>query len=161
MIVRKCTPEDIIYILEHPWIVTKLERERFGFREFSPSYIAGRFLENNFGHSLVIIDDSGKPVWAFGMAILNATDWTAWALYSDTFPLYKKEAIELYNQKIQEHAEKQRQFDGKFERMILITAVDSSKVERWCKTIGFKRSTNNDINKQYDCEVGVYTREFY
>lgn len=162
MIIRTCTAEDIIYILKHPWIVTEKEIEYFGFKgEFSHEEIAQKFLENNFGHSLVIIDPVGNPVWAFGMAILNHTDWSAWALYSDTFPLYKKDAIEIYNEKIQEHAAAQRKFDGKFQRMVLITAVDSPKVERWCKTIGFNKATNNGIKELYDFEVGVYIREFY
>ena len=161
MITRECTVEDIIYILEHPWRITKEEIQNFNFKGLNNEAIAQKFLENNFGHNLVIIDPVGNPIWAFGMAILNHTDWTAWALYGENFPLYKKEAIELYNQESIKHAKMQRDLDGKFERVILITAVDSPKVERWCKTIGFEKATNNGINDLYDCKVGVYIREFY
>ncbi len=161
MIIRKCTPEDIIYILQHPWEVTRQEMENFGFKDFTHEYLADKFLENNFGHNLVAIDDAGNPIWAFGVAIANYTDWTSWALYGENFPLYKKEAIEIYKEAVADWAAKQRALDGKFERVILVTAVDSPKVSRWCETIGFKKATDSGITKNYEANLGVYVREFY
>lgn len=161
MIARKCTVEDLVYILNHPLPATKQEIVNFDLALYPPDYIAERFLENNFDHNLVIVDDMGNPIWAFGMAIFNYTDWTCWALYSDTFPLHKKEAIKLYNEKFIEHAKLQRQIDGKFEKVILVTAVDSRQVARWCKTIGFNKATDSGIKDLYDDKFGVYVREFY
>lgn len=161
MIIRECTPEDLIYILQHPCEITRREMENFGFKDFTDEYLANRFLENNFGHNLVAIDDAGNPIWAFGVAIANYTDWTCWALYGEHFPLYKKEAIEIYKKTVAEWAVKQHAFDSRFKRVILVTAVDSPKVSRWCETIGFKKATDSGITKNYEANLGVYVREFY
>lgn len=160
--VRQCTREDIIYILNHPWEITQQEIDNFGLsKEYSKEQLSDLYLEDNFNHSFVAVDDTGTPITAFGMAVLNMTDWVCWSVRSYLFPRYYKDVTNIFNKKLKELGELQRKLDGKFERIILITSVDSDKVERWCKIIGFKRTNNNDIKKEYDCDLGVYVREFY
>ena len=162
MEVRKCTVDDIVYILENPWPITKLELETFGLLEkYSNRELAELLLEHNFGHSFVAVDMLDNPVAAFGMAVSTRTDWVCWSVRADTFPSYYKEITKIFNEKLGQQGTKQRTLDGKFERIILITSVDSRRVERWCKTIGFKKANRDDIKELYDCEVSVYVREFY
>lgn len=161
MIVRPCTTADIIYILENPWDITKKEIEHFFNGTLNNEEIAQEFLGNNFGYSFVIIDPMGNPVWAFGVATLNETDWTAWALYGKDFLLYKRQAIQLYNDTCVRNAKIQRDLDGKFERIILVTAVDSPIIARWCRIIGFNKTSDRSINELYGPGFGVYIREFY
>ncbi|MES3016206.1 MAG: hypothetical protein V4721_00445 [Bacteroidota bacterium] len=163
MKIRQCTVEDIIFILEHPWEVTKQEIENFELDKKYPTnqQLAELYLEHNYGHSFVAVNDDGVPVAAFGMAILSKTDWVCWSVRHELFPYYSKEITEIFNQSLSDSATKQRNLDGTFQRIILITSVDSIKVERWCAIIGFKKATGDGIKEYYDCDIGVYIREFF
>ncbi len=159
--VRNCDVQDIMFILENPWEVTKQEIENFGLNKYNHQELAKKYLEHNFGHSFVAVDDNGYPIVAFGMAVLSYTDWVCWSIRSDLYPQNAKEVTVIFNKYLQERAKVQREKDGKFERIILITSVDSEKVASWCKIIGFKKTTGSGIKEYYDCNVGVYVREFY
>lgn len=162
MIVRPCLAEDIHFILSHPWDITKKELENFGYdKKYTHSELSELYLKYNFGNSYVAIDDTGYPIVAFGMAISTNTDWVCWSLRSDRYPENFKETTKIFNDYLQKGARWQREKDGTFTRIIMITSVDSLAVEKWCKIIGFKRTTGNGIKEQYSCDVGVYVREFY
>lgn len=159
--VRPCTEEDVLYILNNPWEITQQEIDNFGLSDkYSKEELSKLYLEHNFNHSYVAVDTEGNPVAAFGMAVLNMTDWVCWSVRSNQFPQYYKDVTKIFNKILEERGRFQRDLDGKFERIILITSVDSDKVERWCKTIGFKRTNNDDIKEYYDCDVSIYVREF-
>lgn len=160
--IKECTVEDIVYILEHPWEVTKEELENFGLlQKYSKEELAKLLMEHNFGHHRILTTEDGIPVAGVGMAVSSMTDWVCWSIRSELFPEYWKEVTEIFGNLLADHAKLQRDLDGKFERIILITSVDSPKVRRWCKTIGFKKTERDDIKDMYDCDVGIYVREFY
>lgn len=162
MKIKECTVEDIVYILEHPWDITRQELENFGLlQKHSHEELAELLMEHNFGHCRILTDMNDIPIAAVGMAISTSTDWVCWSIRSELFPDYYRHVTAAFKNLLSEHGELQRKLDGTFERIILITSVDSPGVERWCKTIGFKKTNGDGIKELYDCDVGVYVKEFY